>query len=98
MCFLSRTCADVNVLGYVNVCLSASVSVSVSVGGEIRKGTMSQKEGSLRDVGEENVRHESARWYDWGEEGKESTGRGLWGGATGNKRTTQSKEYMKTPE
>lgn len=46
---MCRTCADVNVFGYGNVCLS------VSVGAEIRKGTMSKKEGILREVGEEKV-------------------------------------------
>lgn len=39
---ICRTCADVDVFGYVNVCLS------VSVGDEVRKGTMGEKEGYLK--------------------------------------------------
>lgn len=46
---MCRTCADLNVFGYVNMCLN------VSVGDEVRKGATSEKVGILKEVGEEKL-------------------------------------------
>lgn len=48
-CFslMCRAYADLNVFGYMNVCLG--------VGDEVRKGVMNEKEGILKEVGEEKI-------------------------------------------